>query len=131
MLAFLSLIAAQFGTPTLPAGEYRGQCLYPEAVRERAAGDELVTCNEASVDSGGVTFGQRSWGMRMRFAGTFEGDRLTVESVTFRNGTSHHARGLCQLFYVDQEVSTIACTAVARGRSYAANFVVSRINPAD
>ncbi|GAA0266516.1 hypothetical protein GCM10009127_02550 [Alteraurantiacibacter aestuarii] len=127
LAALLTLIAAQFDPGAPLTGQFDGTCLYPETLRERAEGDNLVTCNRVTVDDKGIVFASRSWGVRMRFSGTFEGDRMTVTSIAGRNGEQVEARGTCQIYYANEEVSTIACTAIAHGRAHLANFVVSRL----
>lgn len=127
MFNFALLFAAQLAASAPSAATYDGQCLYPETVRERAVGTVLATCNRAVVVQGGVAFVTRGTSQQMQFRGTWEGDRLTVESVVLRGRSPANARGLCQLYEANDRTSTIACTAVAGSRSYAANFVVSRI----
>ena len=127
MISFAFILAAQMFSQALPAGTFDGQCLYPDAVRERAVGTVLAACNRAIVAQGGVAFVIRDTSQQMQFRGTWEGDRLTVSSVILRGRAPAQARGLCQLYEADERLSTIACTAVARHQSYAANFVVSRI----
>ncbi|MCB2066813.1 MAG: hypothetical protein KDE15_09270 [Erythrobacter sp.] len=125
-LAFL-LAAAQYAADALPQGTYDGTCLYPEAVRERAGAGELITCNRAVVGEGHIAFGYRSWQSRTRFNGSFDGDRMAVTSVTLSSGRTVEARGVCQLYYANDALSTVACTATSNRGSMAANFVVSRI----
>lgn len=131
MLHLALVLAAQFAADALPAGTYDGQCLYPDAVRERAAGTVLAACNRAVVASGGVAFVIRGSSQQIQFRGTWNGDRLTVENVVLRGRDPVEVRGLCKLYEADDSLSTIACTAVGSGNhSYAANFVASRINNA-
>ncbi len=131
MLYLAFVLAAQFAADALPAGTYDGQCLYPEAVRERAAGTVLASCNRAVVGQRGVAFVTRGTSQQIQFRGAWEGNRLTVKSVVLRGGGRVEVRGLCQLYETNERLSTIACTAVGSGnRSYAANFMASRINNA-
>lgn len=127
MLQFALILAAQFAADALPTGTYDGTCLYPEAVRERAAEGELVTCNQLEVAPRYLAFGLRSWQSQTRFNGVFEGSRMTVESVTLPSGRTVAVRGVCELFYANDELSTVACTATSSRGSMAANFVVSRL----
>lgn len=127
MLTLAFLLAAQFADDALPTGTYNGTCLYPEAVRERAAPDELVNCNQAEVSPDAIAFGLRSWQSRIRFNGSFEGDRMEVGSVTLANGRTYDVRGVCELSYANGELSTIACTATSNRGAMLANFVVSRL----
>ena len=55
---------------------------------------------------------------------------MTVASVTLPNGRTLEVRGVCKLYYADDALSTVACTATSTRGSTAANFVVSRINDA-
>ena len=127
-LPLLSLVLAQFVEEPSATGRIDGLCLYPEVVRERALGDTLVDCNQARVEEGGITFGRRGWQQRTRFIGSFEHDRLTVTALQFRDRAPDEARGVCQLYYANDHLTTIACTATTKRQlTTAANFVVSRI----
>ena len=127
MLTLTLLLAAQFAADALPTGTYNGTCLYPEAVKERAAPGELVNCNQARITTDSISFGLRSWETRTRFNGTFEGSRMTVDSVTLPNGRTVEVRGVCEVYFSNEAVSTVACTATSTRGSMAANFVVSRL----
>lgn len=127
MIILAFILATQMFVQAPPAATFDGQCLYPDAVRERAVGTVLAACNRAIVAEGGVAFVIRGTSQQMQFRGTWEGDRLTVSSVVVRGREPAQARGLCQLYEADERLSTIACTAVARHQSYAANFLASRI----
>ncbi|MEL1251940.1 hypothetical protein [Aurantiacibacter gilvus] len=127
MLHLVLLLAAQFAADALPVGTYNGTCLYPEALRERAAPGELVTCNQVEIAADHIAFGLRSWQSRTRFNGTFEGNRMTVDSVTLASGRSYDARGVCELSYANEALSTVACTVTSNRGAMAANFIVSRL----
>ncbi|MFB0612038.1 hypothetical protein [Aurantiacibacter poecillastricola] len=127
MLTLALLLIAQFADDALPTGTYSGVCLYPEAVQARAAPGELVLCSEATIAGDHISFGQRGWRTRTRFNGIFEGSRMTVDSVTLPNGRTVAVRGVCEVYFADDALSTVACTATSTRGSMAANFVVSRI----
>ncbi len=126
-LPLLSLILAQFGAGPSVEGTFNGTCLYPDAVRERAAAGELVTCNQVEISGDRIAFGLRSWQSQTVFGGTFEGDRMSVDTVTLANGSRHEVRGLCELYFANDKLSTVACTANGTRGAIAANFLVSRI----
>lgn len=130
MIEFALILALQFSADALPLGSHDGACLYPEVLRERAAPSELVTCNRVEVAGNYVAFGLRSWQSQVRFNGSFEGDRMTVDSVTLANGRSIAARGTCEVAYTDGAFSTLSCTAQSNRGAMLANFVRSRINDA-
>jgi|GEM_PF-2039801 len=127
MLSLALLFAAQFAADALPSGTYSGTCLYPAAVEERAAPGELVACNQVRIAADQISFGRRSWTTRTSFNGSFEGSRMTVDSVTLPNGQTVDVRGVCELYYASNALSTVACTATSSRGSMAANFVVSRL----
>ena len=126
-IALLTLILAQFGETPATQGIFDGTCRYPEALQERASAGELVTCNQVEITEDQVSFGLRSWETRTTFSGAFEGNRMIVERVTLANGNSHEVRGLCELYFANDKLSTVACTANGAHGAVAANFVVSRI----
>ena len=122
------LLIAQSTFAALPADGFDGQCIYPPGLGDPRPGEVRVTCNRVELDEGGVDFVDRSWNRRMlRFAGEWEGDRLVVRTVTPRTGATLEVRGLCRTYHANEAVSVIACTAVAGGRSWIANFKVSRL----
>lgn len=126
MLALALLAQSAFGVP--PAASYDGQCIYAPGLGEPRGGEVRVTCDQVVTDAGGIDFRSAAWDARMmRFAGNWEGDRLTVTSIVPRSGSPVEVRGLCRRYYANQQVSVIACTAVAGGRSWIANFRVTRI----
>lgn len=122
------LLFAQSAFAAAPAASYDGQCIYPPGLGEPRPGEVRVTCSRVVLDAGGVDFIDRAWNRRMlRFSGQWEGDRLTVRSVTPRSGSTVEARGLCRTYYAEEEVSVIACTAVSGGRSWIGNFQMSKL----
>ena len=128
MPLFTILALAQSAFGAMAPAEFDGQCLYPPGLGEPRGGEVRVTCSRVALDASGVNFIDRAWNRRMlRFAGEWNGDRLTVRSVTPRSGAALEVRGLCRIYYANEEVSTIACTAVAGGRSWIGNFKVLRI----
>jgi hypothetical protein len=91
-------------------------------------GEVRVSCDRVATDKTGVDFVSRAWDTRMlRFSGEWDGDLLKVRSITPRSGAALQARGVCRVDSANGEVSVIACTAVAGGRSWIGNFKVSRI----
>ena len=126
LLTILALAQSAFGAA--PAAEFDGQCVYPPGLGEPRPGEVWVTCSRVRLGPDGIDFIDRAWNRRMlRFSGEWQGDRLTVRSVTPRSGATLEVRGLCRTYYTDEKVSVIACTAVAGGRSWLGNFKVSRL----
>ena len=128
MLHLAFLFALQLAADVPADASYDGTCIYPEVLRQRVSEGELVNCNRVEVGSNHVSFGLRGWQSRTRFNGRFEGDRMTVASVTLANGRSYDARGTCEIFYTDDAVSTLACSAQSNRGAMLANFVRSRVN---
>ena len=128
-MILLPLIAlAQGAFAAAPAVTYDGQCVYPPGLGEPRPGEVWVTCSQVVRNSDGLDFRDRAWDRSMlRFSGEWDGDRLTVRSVVPRTGGPVEARGLCRMYYAEEAVSVIACTAVSNGRSWIGNFKVSRL----
>lgn len=128
MSLFPLLLLAQSAFAAAPAASYDGQCMYPPGLGEPQPGEVRVTCSRVILAENAVDFVDRAWNRRMlRFSGQWEGDRLTVSSVTARSGSTVEARGLCRTFRADEQVSVIACTAVSGSRTWIGNFKVSRL----
>lgn len=130
MLAPL-LLAASPASDTRP--EYDGWCQYSEAVRERAdAATVLIDCSSFALDqsgaSAGFEFGQRGWEKHTRFEGQLLGERMQVTSVVLRNGSRLEARGDCEIFRANGNISVVSCMAEAKAVWYVANFKVSPVS---
>lgn len=124
----LILLVSQDGTGTI---NLRGQCQYSDAVTRFRDETSLVLCNTLAIDRRGEVatfdFGQRSWGSMIRFSGEMSGRRLTVRNLRLRTGISVPATGTCEIFYKGENVSVVSCFAKAGPKSYATNFVPSRL----
>ena len=126
LLPLIALAQAAFGAA--PQASYDGQCVYPPGLGEPRSGEVWVTCSRMTTDADGVDFRDRGWNRSMlRFSGEWDGDRLTVHSITPRTGRPVEVRGLCRTYYANEQVSVIACTAVSGSRSWIGNFKVSRL----
>ena len=119
--------AGQSFDPSQWQGQFEGNCSYTQPVRELAVDDILIQCNQANIDGSGVALSSRSWGVRTRFTGSWAGDRLAVNSISLRDNRAIEAKGVCQVYLIDESLSVVACAATARGRTYIANFVRSRL----
>lgn len=128
MIAPAILLFTQLAAAAPVEGRFDGICEYPEALREQAGENTLVTCNEVEIAPHQISFGLRSWQSRTRFNGTFEGNRMTVTSVTTANGRDWPVRGACDLSFTDGQLSNLACSTYARHATLVANFRVSTIN---
>ena len=128
MIAAALALLAQSASATLPPAVFDGECIYAPGLGDPRPGETRVTCNQVLSDPAGIEFRDSNWDARMmRFIGEWNSDRLTVRQIVPRSGSSIDVRGLCRTYYTQGEVSVIACTAVAGGRSWIANFKVSRI----
>jgi len=133
LTVLLAAMASQiFPTGTQGPIPLEGRCIYPPEVAEKRDGAVLALCDRLTLEIGqegaDFDFAQASWGSMLRFSGERSGERaFAVRRLRSRNGEWRDANGTCELFYRDDTVSTVACYAVARGRTYAANFVVSRL----
>jgi hypothetical protein len=124
MLAALALaLAADSFVPEddLPLS-FAGECIYPPKVVDAAASDTLVLCDAAVADEQGVEFRQRQWDAGTRFFGEWHGDQLRVTSIRPRAGDAVEARGQCRIYFANDAVSMISCTAIGAGRGWIANF---------
>lgn len=135
LIAPAILLFAQLAAAPTGAVRYDGICEYPAELRERARAGELVSgslveCNQVTIAPEQISFGLRSWETRTRFNGTFEGNRMTVTSVTQPNGREWRVRGVCDLSYISGKLSNVACSVYADHATLVANFRVSTINNA-
>lgn len=114
-----------------PATVLSGRCQYPDRVARFRQETSLILCDTVSIsqegDSATLDFSQRSWGSMMRFAGDMRDNRMTISRVFFRDGSSTAASGTCETFHSNGELSAVACLARTGTRSWAANFIRSRV----
>lgn len=99
-----------------------GECIYPPRIAEAVPDVAEVLCDTVEVSGGAVDFEQREWDAHTRFFGSWQGDILTLTAIQPRNGRRTGAHGSCRIFYADGKISMVSCTAVSRGRDWAANF---------
>ncbi|RDE07064.1 hypothetical protein DVW87_05250 [Sphingomonas aracearum] len=124
--------SAQDAVPEAPSSMVlSGRCQYSDRVARFRHETALILCDTVSIsrEQGAATidFAQRSWGSMARFSGDMAGDRMTVSRVTLRNGASFAATGTCETFRTNRALSTVSCLARAGSRSWAANFLRSRL----
>jgi hypothetical protein len=122
VLPALTLLLAS--VPFVPASDppldLHGECIYPPAVVQAAAGSTFVPCRYMRADAQGVSF--RLSRQSVRFSGTWDGARLDVTAVTDPTGRSADAEGTCRIDYANEAVSLVSCTVLADGRRWLANF---------
>lgn len=130
LIASVIFLLAQLAAQPPVEGRFDGLCEYPEALQDRSGEGALVTCNQVEIAPGQISFGLRSWQSRTRFNGTFDGNRLTVTSITRPIGREWPVRGVCDLSFANGKLSNVACSAYARHATILANFTISSINDA-
>jgi hypothetical protein len=130
---FAALLAALALQPAAATDtvELEGRCEYPESVRQYQHETVLAICSHLTISREGddtvFTFGPRSLGPTMIFAGRMNGNRMEVRQLTLRDGDTKAAEGTCEIFYTSGEVSVVSCLAKAGTLTYAANFIKSRL----
>jgi len=130
LLPFAGLILAQFAQPSdnLETLRIEGRCTYSPALIEEADGAVLLQCGEARLSATGIAFAARGFDPTVRFAGSWDGDALTVTQVARRGyDEAESARGFCRVETREQEIAAVVCSVVAGPRSYLANFIVPRL----
>ncbi|WP_156495370.1 hypothetical protein [Croceicoccus estronivorus] len=129
LLALLSLQATASGDPAVIRLD--GRCQYPEAVARYRYETTLVLCDSLAIGSEGdetvLDFSRQSWGSMIRISGRMSGARMTIDHIYFRERPAVEATGTCEIFYRGGKVSLVSCLAKAGSRTYATNFVVSRL----
>ena len=118
----LALAANQFVPEDDLPLNLHGECIYPQRIVDAAANDTLLLCDAARADRQGIEFRQSQWNAGTRFFGEWHGDQLKVTSMQGRTGDPFEARGQCRLYFANEDVSMISCTAIGAGRGWVANF---------
>ncbi|WP_439469267.1 hypothetical protein [Blastomonas fulva] len=109
-----------------------GRCQYPEKVVKNRNETVLILCDMVEIDQGSaratLDFAQRSCGSMARFTGSMSSDTMAISQVTLRDGRRLSATGTCRMHRrKDGELAVISCLAKAGARTFAANFVPSRV----
>jgi len=132
----LAMVAMLFAAAHFPARAQAapdmvlsGHCQYPDRVLRFQSQTALLPCDTLTIrrDGQGATldFSRRSWGTAIRLTGDMPGDRMSIGSLSLRDGAPVAATGTCEIFYANGNVSVVSCLAKAGSRSYATNFVPS------
>jgi hypothetical protein len=124
MLTLLALVLA--ANPFVPEDDLpldlHGECIYPPRIVEAAANDTLLLCDAVAADAEGISFRRSQWNYETRFLGEWHGDRLRVTSVQGRTGDPFEARGQCRIYFANDAISMVSCTAIGAGRGWVGNF---------
>ena len=133
MIATLLAVLASQAVPDVAPAVTRlvGRCAYSDAVARFRQEALLAVCDALVIagtdDVVTFDFGQRDWGSMLRFTGAMSGQRLTINRLQSRAGGWVAATGSCEIFHHGEKISTVSCLAKAGSKTYAANFVPSRL----
>ncbi len=113
--------------------EVQGHCQYRDAAADLIGKDTgFALCDSVVIDKsdelGTLDFRKDGRGSSIRYEGRFSGNFLEISRVQPRSKPMTSATGRCKIAYKDGRVSVVTCAARARGVTFAANFVASRIN---
>jgi len=114
--------------------ELRGQCDYRDDVVEKALpGTGFAPCRSVRIErSGGasvIDFRNSLGGSEFRYDGPWTGDGMTIARLSFNGRAPKDASGDCRIYRNGGTISTVTCVAKIDWKTFAANFVASRINP--
>jgi hypothetical protein len=118
----LALAANQFVPEDDLPLDLHGECIYPPKIVDAAANDTLLLCDTVAADEQGITFRQSQWNAGTQFFGEWHGGQLRVTSIRGRTGDPFEARGQCRIYFANDAISMISCTATGAGRGWVANF---------
>ena len=107
----------------------RGRCQYSDAMAQFRQEASLASCDSLAIDRAEATssfdFSRRGWGSMVRFSGKISGQRMAINRVQLRSGSSVEATGICEIFYRGEKIFVVSCLARAGSKTYGANFVPS------
>lgn len=111
----------------------KGQCEYRRGAEQVGPGTGFAACRSVVITRNGsdsvIDFRRSLGGSEFRYEGTLSGDTMTIESLQIRGRAAQAASGECTIFHRGDGISTVTCIAKVGWKTYAANFVPSRINP--
>ena len=114
--------------------ELRGRCDYRPEVREGASpGTGFALCSSIRIQQNGsdsvIDFRQSLGGSEFRYEGTWTGDGMAIAQLSIKGRPPKDANGDCTIFRNAGKISAVTCVAKIDWKTFAANFVASRINP--
>lgn len=141
IIAVAAACAAATGAPSLAQGssgdvvttELDGRCDYRRAAAKVGPGTGFAPCNSVVITRSGsnsvIDYRRSLGGSEFRYEGTLSGNTMTIARLIIQDREPMTASGECTIFHKGQQISTVTCVAKAGWKTFAANFVTSRINP--
>ena len=115
--------------------ELQGRCDYRRAAESVGPDTGFAVCNSVTVtitgngDNSAIDFRRSLGGSEFRYEGALSGNTMRIAQLRIRGREALDARGECTIFRRGEKISTVTCVAKSGWKTFAANFVTSRINP--
>ncbi|WP_346034154.1 hypothetical protein [Erythrobacter westpacificensis] len=113
--------------------ELQGRCDYRSAAESVGPDTGFAVCNSVAItrngDSSAIDFRRSLGGSEFRYEGALSGDSMTIARLRIKGRVAQDADGECTIFRRGEKISTVTCVARSGWKTFAANFVASRINP--
>ena len=114
--------------------ELRGRCDYRDDVIKKALpGTGFAPCRSVRIEQNGaasvIDFRNSLGGSEFRYEGTWTGDGMAITRLSFNGRAPQDASGDCRIYRNAGDISTVSCVAKIDWKTFAANFVASRVNP--
>lgn len=124
---------AQSGASDTATTELDGRCDYRRQASKVGPGTGFARCTSLVItrsgSRGAIDYRRSLGGSEFRYEGSFAGNTMTIERLIIQGREAQAASGKCTLFHRGQQISTVTCVAKVGWKTFAGNFVTSRINP--
>jgi hypothetical protein len=121
--------------PKTRSTHFEGRCDYRREAANVGPDTGFAECNSVTIIRDGtnsvIDFRRTIAGSEFRYEGALSGDTMTIRRLRIRGRAPRNATGECTIFHRNDRISTVTCVAKVGWKTFAANFVTSRLNPND
>lgn len=140
-LAIFAVFTAASDMPAIAQGEDNGasttrldgRCDYRREAENVGPDTGFALCNSVTITRAGahsaIDYRRALGGSEFRYEGAISGNTMQIARLTIREREPQEASGKCTIYYNRGRISTVTCIAKVGWKTFAANFVVSQINP--
>jgi hypothetical protein len=131
--ALAAATGAAADRPEASTVHLEGRCDYRPAAANVGPDTGFAACDSVTIVRDGansaIDFEGAIPSAAFRYEGVLSGDTMIIHRLRIGDRAPQDATGKCTVFHRDDRISTVTCVAKAGRKTFAANFVTSRIDP--